>query len=281
MTTFSYIFSAQFVMVSTFLMAAVFAEPPAPRSSYLPPQARSFSSPSSQYGAPSQGRSSFGGQSQPRTNYGAPQRQQQPRSQYGAPSQQPSSNYGAPAQQISSSYGAPAQQPSSNYGAPAQQPNSNYGPPSTSYGVPAAQDFNNFDSQRANSYQQAPSNSYGVPSQDSFSGSSYTNGGNNGYPSSGGYSNGGYQEPAKSEFQYDVQDQQADLEFGHKEQRDGSVATGKYYVLLPDGRKQVVNYIADENGYRPTITYEDTGRGNGYNNNAQGYNNNAQGFGGY
>lgn len=33
-------------------------------------------------------------------------------------------------------------------------------------------------------------------------------------------------------------------------------------------------------GYRPTITYEDTGR---YNNNAQqgGYDNNAQGFGGY
>lgn len=33
-------------------------------------------------------------------------------------------------------------------------------------------------------------------------------------------------------------------------------------------------------GYRPTITYEDTGR---YNNNAQqgGYDNNAQGYGGY
>lgn len=45
---------------------------------------------------------------------------------------------------------------------------------------------------------------------------------------------------------------------------------------------QIVNYIADENGYRPTITYEDTGRGS-YNNNAQqqGYDNNAQGFGGY
>lgn len=47
-------------------------------------------------------------------------------------------------------------------------------------------------------------------------------------------------------------------------------------------KKQIVNYIADENGYRPTITYEDTGRG-AYNNNAQaqGYDNNAQGFGGY
>lgn len=215
----------QLAVVSTFLLAAVFAEPPAPRSSYLPPQARSYSAPSNQYGAPSQGRSNFGGQSRP---------QQQPRSQYGAPQQQPRSQYGPPAQQPSSNYGAPAQQPSSNYGAPAQQPSSNYGPPSTSYGTPAAQDFNNFDSQRANSYQQAPSNTYGAPSRQSDSG--YGNSG-------GGYSDGGYQEPAKYEFQYDVQDDQAGLDFGHKEQRDGSVATGKYYVLLPDGRKQVISKL--------------------------------------
>lgn len=260
----------KFAIVSTFLLAAVFAEPPAPRSSYLPPQARSFAAPSSQYGAPSLGRTNYAAPA-PRTNYGAPA-QQQPRSQYGPPQQQ--------------------QQPRSQYGAPAQQqPSSNYGPPSTSYGVPSAQDFNNFDSQRANSYQQAPSNQYGVPAQGSFAakssysqsdnGDSYgqSNGNNNGY-SNGGYSNGGYEEPAKYEFQYDVQDEQAGLDFGHKEQRDGSVATGKYYVLLPDGRKQIVNYIADENGYRPTITYEDTGRGS-YNNNAQGYDSNAQGFGGY
>ena len=220
-------------------MAIAFAEPPAPRSSYLPPQARSFSAPSSQYGAPSQNRGGFS--AQPKTNYGPPAQQsrnnfaaqaQQPRNTYSAPAQQPSSNYGAPAQQPNSNYGAPAQQPNSNYGAPAQQPNSNFGPPSTSYGVPQAQDFNNFDNQRANSYQQAPSNAYGVPSGDSYSNGNGN--GNNGYPS-----NGGYEEPAKYEFQYDVQDEQAGLDFGHKEQREGSVATGKYYVLLPDGRKQV------------------------------------------
>lgn len=247
--------SAQFAIVSTFLMAVVLAEPPAPRSSYLPPQARSFSAPSSQYGAPSQsqGRTNYAApaaqprqnygapaQQQPRSNYGAPA-QQQPRSNYGAPAQQqPNSQYGAPAQQQpNSQYGAPAQQqPSSQYGAPAQQqPNSNYGPPSTNYGVPAAQDFNNFDSQRANSYQQAPSNTYGAPSQDSYSNS------NNGNNQGGPYANGGYEEPAKYEFQYDVQDEQAALDFGHKEQREGSVATGKYYVLLPDGRKQVRTLI--------------------------------------
>jgi Insect cuticle protein len=234
------------------MLAVAFAEPPAPRSSYLPPQSRnSFGSqPSSQYGAPSAqaGRSSFA--QQPRTNYGAPSQNQQPRNTYNAPAQQPrtnygapqqqqpSSNYGAPAQQPNSNYGAPAQQqPSSNYGAPAQQqPNSNYGPPSTSYGVPSAQDFNGFDSQRANSYQQAPSSAYGAPGQGQGQ-DSYSSGAN-GYSSG---ANGGYEEPAKYEFQYDVQDEQAGLDFGHKEQRDGSVATGRYYVLLPDGRKQV-NY---------------------------------------
>lgn len=148
----------------------------------------------------------------------------------------PSRNYGPPARQPSRSHGAPQQQtrnfaPRTNYGPPAAQQT-----PSTSYGLPSAQDFNNFDSQRGNSYQQAPSSSYGVPSaaDASFSAPGYSSG-----PSAGGYTNGGYEEPAKYEFQYDVQDELAGLDFGHKEQREGSVATGRYYVLLPDGRKQV------------------------------------------
>ncbi|KAL7016209.1 hypothetical protein ACKWTF_009962 [Chironomus riparius] len=234
------------------------AEPP---SSYLPPQSRNFNGNfggqarrggaalKTQYGAPSQSQSTNRGFA-PRTNYGPPS---------AVAASAPSTNYGAPSA------------PSTNYGAPSA--------PSTNYGAPSAQDFNNFDNQRANSYQQAPSSQYGAPSA-ADSSSSYNNAGYSNGPSAGGYANGGYEEPAKYEFQYDVQDEIAGLDFGHKEQREGSVATGKYYVLLPDGRKQIVQYIADENGYRPTITYEDTGR---YNNNAQqsGYDNNAQGFGGY
>jgi Insect cuticle protein len=172
-----------------------------PPSSYLPPQARNFNS------------GSFGG-SQPRTNYGAPAQGR---------AQQPRTNYGAPA----------ASQPRTNYGPPAR--NFAQQPPATSYGVPSAQDSYNFDSQRANSYQQAPSSQYGAPAEAS---SSYSAPGYSG-ASAGGYTNGGYEEPAKYEFQYDVQDEVAALDFGHKEQREGSVATGKYYVLLPDGRKQV------------------------------------------
>lgn len=212
----------QIAIVSTFLIAMVLAELPV--NSYLPPQARNNNN-----------NNNFGG-SAPSRSYGAPSAARQPSRNYGAPAQQnknfaPRTNYGPPAQQQQ-----PQPQLNTNYGAPQQQQ------PSSNYGVPTAQaqDFNNFDSQRANSYQQAPSNSYGVPTGEA---SSYNAPGSApGYssgPSAGGYSNGGYEEPAKYEFQYDVQDEQAGLDFGHKEQREGSVATGRYYVLLPDGRKQV------------------------------------------
>lgn len=191
----------QIAIVSTLLIAMTLAEPPA--NQYLPPQARN--SPSRNYGPPAR---------TPSRSYSAPQQQNR--------NFAPRTNYGPPAAQ---------QQPSTSYGLPSAQQQ-----PSTSYGLPSAQDFNNFDSQRGNSYQQAPSSSYGVPSASdaSFSAPGYSSG-----PSAGGYTNGGYEEPAKYEFQYDVQDELAGLDFGHKEQREGSVATGRYYVLLPDGRKQV------------------------------------------
>uniref|UniRef100_A0AAG5D152 Uncharacterized protein n=1 Tax=Anopheles atroparvus TaxID=41427 RepID=A0AAG5D152_ANOAO len=63
-------------------------------------------------------------------------------------------------------------------------------------------------------------------------------------------------EPAKYEFSYEVDDEDADLSFGHEEMRDGDYTTGKYNVLLPDGRRQIVEYEADHKGYRPKITYE-------------------------
>ncbi|KAF0313495.1 Pro-resilin [Amphibalanus amphitrite] len=40
------------------------------------------------------------------------------------------------------------------------------------------------------------------------------------------------------------------------EQRNGNAVTGFYSTLLPDGRVQVVNYVADENGYRATVSYQ-------------------------
>lgn len=64
------------------------------------------------------------------------------------------------------------------------------------------------------------------------------------------------QEPAKYEFEYEVNDAETGTQFGHQESRDGDVATGEYNVLLPDGRKQIVKYQADTEGYKPKISYE-------------------------
>jgi collagen type III alpha len=64
-----------------------------------------------------------------------------------------------------------------------------------------------------------------------------------------------FQEPASYEFKYEVNDASTGQEFGHQESREGDVVTGEYRVLLPDGRTQIVKYIADKNGYRPTIEY--------------------------
>lgn len=52
-------------------------------------------------------------------------------------------------------------------------------------------------------------------------------------------------------------------DFGHKESRDGDYTRGVYYVVLPDGRRQMVEYEADQNGYRPKITYMQVGGGAG------------------
>jgi hypothetical protein len=44
--------------------------------------------------------------------------------------------------------------------------------------------------------------------------------------------------------------------YGHQQESDGSVTTGSYRVLLPDGRTQIVNFRADKNGYVADVKYE-------------------------
>lgn len=85
-----------------------------------------------------------------------------------------------------------------------------------------------------------------------------------------------------------MQDASYGTDFGHQESRQGDVAQGRYFVLLPDGRRQIVDYVADQDGYKPKISYEGTARadagyakggaggaGNG------GYNNGGYSNGGY
>lgn len=107
-------------------------------------------------------------------------------------------------------------------------PRSNYLPPN--------QNGNNGYNYNANdnsgyNYPSAPSSQYGAPSGAGGSGA-----GANGYNYADANANA---EPAKYSFEYDVKDYQSGNDFGHMESRDGDRTVGRYYVLLPDGRKQV------------------------------------------
>ena len=64
-----------------------------------------------------------------------------------------------------------------------------------------------------------------------------------------------YDGPAVYNFGYAVKDDLAALNFGHTENRDGYKTQGSYYVNLPDGRLQTVNYHADEAGYVADVQY--------------------------
>lgn len=192
---------------------------------------------------------------------------------------------------------------SSNYLPPQQQPSAQYGPPRNTYSAPPVNNYIPPQEQVKSQYeidknkksnlntfhtliQSRPQPAYGVPSANQ----GYPGGNNGGYGGGGsgyGGTGGGYEsnEPARYNFEYNVQDYQSGNDFGHMESRDGDKTTGRYYVLLPDGRKQIVNYEADRNGYRPTITYEQTnningggGGGGGYNSNAQSNNNQFNGY---
>nr|CAH0110861.1 unnamed protein product [Daphnia galeata] len=63
--------------------------------------------------------------------------------------------------------------------------------------------------------------------------------------------------PAKYDFGYAVKDDYSYVDFGHNENRNGDKTKGQYYVVLPDGRRQVVNYAVDGySGYVADVKYE-------------------------
>ncbi|XP_050357841.1 pro-resilin-like [Nymphalis io] len=82
-------------------------------------------------------------------------------------------------------------------------------------------------------------------------------------------------EPANYNFGYMVSDFNEGTDFGHHEERLEERAQGQYHVVLPDGRKQTVSYEADERGFKPQVSYQDTedlARSNGYDSNANSRN---------
>ena len=62
--------------------------------------------------------------------------------------------------------------------------------------------------------------------------------------------------PMPFDFNWAVKDEPTYNDYSHKANSDGNVVTGSYRVAMADGRTQVVNYKADENGYVAEVTYE-------------------------
>jgi hypothetical protein len=51
-------------------------------------------------------------------------------------------------------------------------------------------------------------------------------------------------------------------EFGHAETRDYGKTNGKYFVELPDGRLQTVEYyVSDDSGYVAKVSYSNAKKG--------------------
>ncbi|XP_071534980.1 cuticle protein 18.6-like [Panulirus ornatus] len=68
-------------------------------------------------------------------------------------------------------------------------------------------------------------------------------------------------EPMPYNFAYGIKDDYAGTDFGHNEDSDGSAVKGSYNVVLPDGRIQTVNYVADHyNGFQAQVNYKGEAR---------------------
>ena len=63
-------------------------------------------------------------------------------------------------------------------------------------------------------------------------------------------------QPKPYSFTYGVKDYDSGTDFSRAEERSGEVTKGEYRTALPDGRIQIVSYVADHNGYKATVSYE-------------------------
>nr|XP_053635404.1 adult-specific rigid cuticular protein 15.7-like [Cherax quadricarinatus] len=73
---------------------------------------------------------------------------------------------------------------------------------------------------------------------------------------------GGYQQisyaPIPYNFNYGVN--AGATNFGQEESGNGGNAKGSYWVQLPDGRLERVDYWADGSGYHATVSFEGTAK---------------------
>ncbi|XP_042226734.1 pro-resilin-like isoform X2 [Homarus americanus] len=62
--------------------------------------------------------------------------------------------------------------------------------------------------------------------------------------------------PAQYNFNWAVNDDSSENDFGHQETRDNDNTKGSYSVQLPDGRLQTVTYYVDgDSGYIADVKY--------------------------
>ncbi|CAL4091471.1 unnamed protein product [Meganyctiphanes norvegica] len=59
----------------------------------------------------------------------------------------------------------------------------------------------------------------------------------------------------KFSFGYAVEHASSRVNYNHEAKSDGKVVKGVYYVDLPDGRIQRVEYRADKNGYEANVDF--------------------------
>ena len=63
--------------------------------------------------------------------------------------------------------------------------------------------------------------------------------------------------PAAYQYQWEVSDPTGNNFYGAGEKREDSFTSGSYFVLLPDGRRQRVDYTVNgAEGYVATVTYD-------------------------
>ncbi|XP_045781213.1 pro-resilin-like [Maniola jurtina] len=180
-------------------------------------------------------------------------------SSYSAPGARDIESYAPAAKSISATYLPSSRSASETYGAPdGRSLSTEYGAPDTR-GLSTNAYASSFDAARsipsskhgaAAGRGAMPSARHGVPQQhDALSGEGY------------GYARNALdellnQEPASYEFGYAVSDSSSGSDFGHAESRRDQRAEGSYFVVLPDGTKQTVDYEADEQGFKPRISVQ-------------------------
>ncbi|XP_042894250.1 cuticle protein 7-like [Penaeus japonicus] len=71
-----------------------------------------------------------------------------------------------------------------------------------------------------------------------------------------------YKQPGMPfDFAYAVRDDYSGNDYAHQQTSDGHVTSGSYYVVLPDGRTEMVSFEADhDNGFVANVAYEGEAR---------------------